>query len=78
MLDFQTFSGREANAATLALNLMFSKLIDALIANRVLTNDQVASVIDSAIGEIGINSTRTSEQGALDIMKKFKERFAHN
>ena len=40
MSDSQTFSGREPSAATLALNLMFSKLIDALIANGVLTNDQ--------------------------------------
>jgi hypothetical protein len=39
MSDSQTFSGREPSAATLALNLMFSKLIDALIANGVLTND---------------------------------------
>jgi hypothetical protein len=40
MSDSQTFSGREPNAATLALSLMFSKLIDALTANGVITNDQ--------------------------------------
>jgi polyhydroxyalkanoate synthesis regulator phasin len=78
MSDSQTFSGREPSAATLALNLMFAKLIDALIANGILANDQATSVIDSAIGEIDVNSTRTSERGALDIMKKFKERLAHN
>jgi polyhydroxyalkanoate synthesis regulator phasin len=74
MSDYQTFSGREMNAQTLALLLMFSKLIDALIAGGVLTNDQATSVIDSAIGEIDVNAPRRSDQGALDIMKKFKER----
>jgi polyhydroxyalkanoate synthesis regulator phasin len=76
MSDYQTFSGRETNAQTLALLLMFSKLIDALIAAGVLTNDQATSVIDSAIGEIDVNAPRRSDQGALDIMKKFKERLA--
>ena len=74
MSDYQTFSGRETNAQTLALLLMFSKLIDALIAGGVLTNDQATSVIDSAIGEIDVNAPRRSDQGALDIMKKFKDR----
>lgn len=78
MSDYQTFSVNDPSAATLALNLMFSKLIDALIANGVLTNDQATGVIDLAIREIDVNSTRRSEQGALDIMKKFKERLAHN
>jgi polyhydroxyalkanoate synthesis regulator phasin len=78
MSDSQTFSAREPSAATLALNLMFSKLIDALIANGVLTNDQATGVIDSAIREIDVHSSRRSDQGALDIMKKFKERLAHN
>jgi hypothetical protein len=74
MSDYQTFSGRETNAQTLALLLMFSKLIDALIAGGVLTNDQATSVIDSAIGEIDVNAPRRSDQGALGIMKKFKDR----
>jgi hypothetical protein len=77
MSDSQTFSG-EPSAATLALGLMFSKLIDALTANRILTNDQAVGLIDSAIGEIDVNSMRKSDRGALDIMKKLKERLAHN
>jgi hypothetical protein len=53
MSDSQTFSGREPNAATLALSLMFSKLIDALTANGVITNDQATRPcgrIGSSIG----------------------------
>lgn len=77
MSDHSSFSG-EPNAATLALGLMFSKLINALTANRVLTKDQAVGLIDSAIGEIDPNSMRRSDRGALDFMKKLKERLAHN
>jgi hypothetical protein len=78
MSDHDIFSLQSPNAASLALALMFSKLLDLLISSGTISRYEASSMVGQAIGEIDLNKANVADKDAFAIMKKFQERLARD
>ena len=74
-----TFSARHTpNAASLALALMFSKLVDILIGSGAINRHEASRMVADAIGEIDLNRANVADKEAFAIMRKFQDRLARD